>query len=169
MGEECGASSPFLFFCDFDAELAAAVAEGRREEFARFARFRDPAARAAIPDPNDGATFDAAGSLGGARARAAPAPPCAVPRLLELRQEAIVPRLPGMTSGGRYAVDGTVVSVAWPLGDGALLGLVANLGRPSPRLPLPRGETLSASGAPGARARGVLPPGAWWWPGGRDG
>ena len=59
MGEEFGASSPFLFFCDFGPELAAAVTNGRRSEFGRFERFRDPAAQAAIPDPNDAATFAA--------------------------------------------------------------------------------------------------------------
>src|SRR5262249_21648131 len=30
MGEEFGATSPFLFFCDFKGALAAAVTEGRR-------------------------------------------------------------------------------------------------------------------------------------------
>ena len=43
MGEEFGAETPFLFFCDFEKDLAAAVTEGRRNEFARFARFNDPA------------------------------------------------------------------------------------------------------------------------------
>jgi 1,4-alpha-glucan branching enzyme len=36
MGEEFGADTPFLFFCDFGPELAAAVTQGRRREFARF-------------------------------------------------------------------------------------------------------------------------------------
>ena len=58
MGEEFAASSPFLYFCDFDGELAQAVARGRREEFARFSRFADPAARARIPDPNATQTFE---------------------------------------------------------------------------------------------------------------
>ncbi len=58
MGEEFGASAPFLFFCDFGPELAAAVTNGRRAEFGRFERFRDPAAQDAIPDPNDPATFE---------------------------------------------------------------------------------------------------------------
>jgi malto-oligosyltrehalose trehalohydrolase len=58
MGEEFGTESPFLFFCDFEKSLAEAVAAGRRNEFARFARFNDPAARAGIPDPNAPATFE---------------------------------------------------------------------------------------------------------------
>ena len=35
MGEEFAAATPFLFFCDFEPELAAAVTRGRREEFNR--------------------------------------------------------------------------------------------------------------------------------------
>jgi maltooligosyltrehalose trehalohydrolase len=57
MGEEFGAQTPFLFFCDFEAELAKAVTDGRREEFAKFAQFRDPATRNTIPDPNAQSTF----------------------------------------------------------------------------------------------------------------
>ena len=34
MGEEWGAPQPFPFFCDFEGDLAEAVREGRREEFA---------------------------------------------------------------------------------------------------------------------------------------
>jgi malto-oligosyltrehalose trehalohydrolase len=36
MGEEFGASNPFLFFCDFGPELSSKVREGRRSEFERF-------------------------------------------------------------------------------------------------------------------------------------
>ena len=52
MGEEWGASTPFLFFCDFEPELAKLVTEGRRNEFASFAAFSDPARRDRIPDPS---------------------------------------------------------------------------------------------------------------------
>jgi maltooligosyltrehalose trehalohydrolase len=57
MGEEFGAGTPFLFFCDFEAELAKAVTEGRRGEFARFAQYNDPEMRNLIPDPNAETTF----------------------------------------------------------------------------------------------------------------
>jgi maltooligosyltrehalose trehalohydrolase len=54
-GEEWGASSPFLYFTDHaDAELADAVRQGRRAEFADFGWEPD-----AIPDPQDVSTFDA--------------------------------------------------------------------------------------------------------------
>src|SRR6185437_7155982 len=51
MGEEVGATTPFLFFCDFAGDLANAVREGRRREFARFPAFASPDARERIPDP----------------------------------------------------------------------------------------------------------------------
>jgi maltooligosyltrehalose trehalohydrolase len=59
MGEEVGSETPFLFFTDFHDELADAVREGRRKEFAKFAAFADPQAREAIPDPNALSTFEA--------------------------------------------------------------------------------------------------------------
>ena len=52
MGEEWGCRQPFLFFCDFDGELGEAVRKGRREEFSRFASFKD-----SIPDPLAESTF----------------------------------------------------------------------------------------------------------------
>jgi maltooligosyltrehalose trehalohydrolase len=57
MGEEWGCRQPFLFFCDFEGALGEAVRNGRREEFARFAAFRDPQARERIPDPLAEDTF----------------------------------------------------------------------------------------------------------------
>jgi 1,4-alpha-glucan branching enzyme len=57
MGEEFAASTPFLFFCDFEGDLAKAVRDGRRAEFAKFRQFRDAATRDRIPDPNAEGTF----------------------------------------------------------------------------------------------------------------
>jgi maltooligosyltrehalose trehalohydrolase len=57
MGEEFGAKTPFLFFCDFQGDLAKAVTEGRRAEFSRFKEFRDASVRDSIPDPNAESTF----------------------------------------------------------------------------------------------------------------
>ncbi|WP_413194425.1 malto-oligosyltrehalose trehalohydrolase [Pararobbsia alpina] len=57
MGEEAGSTQPFLFFTDYEGDLANAVREGRRKEFAKFSAFSDPQRRADIPDPNDLATF----------------------------------------------------------------------------------------------------------------
>jgi maltooligosyltrehalose trehalohydrolase len=54
MGEEWAASTPWPYFTDFDdPELARAVSEGRRREFAHFGwRPED------VPDPQDPATFE---------------------------------------------------------------------------------------------------------------
>jgi maltooligosyltrehalose trehalohydrolase len=57
MGEEWGAEEPFLFFCDFKGDLATAVREGRRREFARFPEFADSGCVARIPDPLSEGTF----------------------------------------------------------------------------------------------------------------
>ncbi|CAN5553667.1 malto-oligosyltrehalose trehalohydrolase [soil metagenome] len=57
MGEEWGATTPFLYFSDYADELREAITKGRREEFAQFPRFSDPAVRAQIPDPCSEATF----------------------------------------------------------------------------------------------------------------
>jgi maltooligosyltrehalose trehalohydrolase len=59
MGQEWAARSPFLYFTDHHAELGRQVTEGRRREFAAFAAFADETARAAIPDPQAAATFQA--------------------------------------------------------------------------------------------------------------
>ena len=54
-GEEWASSSPFLYFADHeDPELARAVSEGRKKEFAAFGW--NPAS---IPDPESQATFEA--------------------------------------------------------------------------------------------------------------
>ena len=54
MGEEWGATAPFLYFTAHeDAELGSAVSEGRKREFAAFGWDPD-----AIPDPQDPATFE---------------------------------------------------------------------------------------------------------------
>ncbi|MEJ2436374.1 MAG: malto-oligosyltrehalose trehalohydrolase, partial [Pseudolabrys sp.] len=56
MGDEWGATAPFPFFCDFHGELAEAVRQGRRREFAEaYALHGDE-----IPDPLSGASRDAA-------------------------------------------------------------------------------------------------------------
>jgi len=160
MGEEFGAATPFLYFCDFQGELADAVREGRRREFARFSQFADPAARERIPDPNSPETF--------ARSRldwdSLEQPPhrdwLELHRsLLALRRDEIVPRLHGLAGGGaRFARLGERGLVcAWHLGDGSWLHLVANLGaQAADGFPRPAGRVLhavpegAADGLPGS-------------------
>jgi maltooligosyltrehalose trehalohydrolase len=53
MGEEYGERAPFQFFSDhIDEEIAVATREGRRNEFAAFASFKEE-----IPDPQSEQTF----------------------------------------------------------------------------------------------------------------
>src|SRR5581483_11017043 len=59
MGEEFGAKTPFLFFCDFGPDLAPKVTVGRRSEFARFAEFSSVESQSKIPDPSSPGTFQA--------------------------------------------------------------------------------------------------------------
>ena len=59
MGQEWGASTPFLYFTDHPEPLGHLVTVGRRQEFGAFSAFRDPAVRDRIPDPQSEATFDA--------------------------------------------------------------------------------------------------------------
>ena len=59
MGQEWGASSPFLYFTDHHPELGRLVTEGRRREFSRFRAFADAETRARIPDPQAASTFEA--------------------------------------------------------------------------------------------------------------
>ncbi|MGE3840308.1 MAG: malto-oligosyltrehalose trehalohydrolase [Vicinamibacterales bacterium] len=57
MGQEWGATSPFLYFTDHRGDLGERVTHGRRLEFGRFAAFADEEVRARIPDPQATDTF----------------------------------------------------------------------------------------------------------------
>jgi malto-oligosyltrehalose trehalohydrolase len=135
MGEEWAAAQTFPFFCDFGPELAEAVREGRRREFARFPEFRDAKARERIPDPNAPDTF-ARAVLNWADLRLPPHREWLAfyRALLALRHREIVPRLRGLV-GGRGASYETVgdrgLVARWRLGDDSLLSLIANLGEPA--------------------------------------
>ncbi|MDH3320314.1 MAG: DUF3459 domain-containing protein, partial [Betaproteobacteria bacterium] len=115
--------------CDFGPELAQAVSNGRREEFARFAAFADPKARAAIPDPGSADTFARSKLDWPCRARTPHRERLALVReLLRLRREHLVPRFAGLRKGGRYAVRDGVLRVSWTLGDRSTLHLATDAG-----------------------------------------
>ncbi len=59
MGQEFGASSPFVFFADHKPDLAKLVHQGRRDFVAQFASLATPEAQANIPDPADEKIFQA--------------------------------------------------------------------------------------------------------------
>jgi maltooligosyltrehalose trehalohydrolase len=131
MGEEWAASTPFLFFCDFEPELAAKVTEGRRAEFGAFAEFADPAARARIPDPAAPATFVAStlrwDELEGEPHRSRLA---YYRRLLAIRRDFVAPHVPHLRVGGATfeRVGAAGLRAHFPLDDGGALVLDANLG-----------------------------------------
>ena len=166
MGEEYGAATPFQFFCDFGPELGAAVAKGRRAEFARFAAFADEADLARIPDPNDPATF--------ARSRLDWSELDATEHaawhdyhraLLALRHRRIVPLLPhlkGYCGKARVLAD-TALEAVWSGDQGQRLTLVANVGAadaPAPATPV--GERIYATEATGA-VRKLAPWSVSWY------
>lgn len=128
MGEEWNAQQPFLFFCDFEAALAALVREGRRGEFSRFERFRDETARLLIPDPSALDTFERSRLDWDALADPAHRQWLELyRRLLKLRAEEIAPRLAG-ASGLAYSVsEAGELCASWQMGDGTRLHLYANL------------------------------------------
>ncbi|HMO48886.1 MAG TPA: malto-oligosyltrehalose trehalohydrolase [Rubrivivax sp.] len=164
MGEEFAASTPFLYFCDFDGELAAAVRRGRRQEFAAFAAFADAAARERIADPNAEASFAASrlrweerDSRRGRRRLAL------VQQLLALRREHLLPHLPALRRGGVARSSESGFRVDWPLGDGWHWTMRARFGAPAGHWPLAAGESVvyragavAAAGAAGEQADQVL-------------
>ncbi len=143
MGEEFGTKTPFLFFCDFEKGLAEAVAAGRRNEFARFTKFNDPAARAGIPDPNASTTFERSRLNWGEIAEPEHREWLHFYRqLLNLRSQHIVPRLsdPCAIKAGYEVHSESGLSAHWEFPDGQKLSLLANLGQSSVQ-----GLTSSAS------------------------
>ena len=150
MGEEWGETRPFQFFCDFEGELADAVREGRRREFAKWPAFADPALREKIPDPNDPETFERSClDWDKTDADAGKARLALFRELNAIRAREIAPRLPGMRSmqARAEAVGERGLRVAWTLGDGATLTMRANLGgAPLDLDPDSKGQSLFAYG-----------------------
>jgi len=153
MGEEFAASTPFLYFCDFGPELARKVADGRRAEFGLFKAFASEAARAAIADPNDAASF-AASRLRWDELQIAPHRQwhADVSRLLAARHAQLVPLL----RGGCHALTDTCTAdtlrVSWSLGptptaQSGRLHLVAHFGdAPLADVPPAPGQLLHTDG-----------------------
>jgi 1,4-alpha-glucan branching enzyme len=117
-------------FSEFGPELAGAVTEGRRKEFAAWPAFADAAARRRIPDPQDPATMGASALNWDERIlRQHRAMLEHYHDLLALRHGTIVPHLAhGVTSDGYQVLGKTTVRARWRFGDGAQLELLAHLG-----------------------------------------
>jgi maltooligosyltrehalose trehalohydrolase len=167
MGEEYGATQPFLYFTSYlQEDLANAVREGRRQEFARFPAFSDPQKRAQIPDPNAEQTF----------LDSIPHPDSAkaelwrdwVKAMLTIRREQIMPRLKGAKPVGAEVLGASAVKARWRMRDGKVLMIAVNLGdRPVSvsmnKLVDGRGGTIlfETDSVPDALPDGTLPPHAF--------
>jgi maltooligosyltrehalose trehalohydrolase len=158
MGQEAASPSPFLFFTDHNPELARAVREGRRREFAGFGHFSDPERLAKIPDPNALETFE--------RSKPKQHPVESEKRselyrnLLALRFAEIVPRLNGARGLDAAAVGPAAVLARWRMGDGAVLTVASNFaGEPVAIPPQPQRLLFSSweSAGRGARAGRLEP------------
>ena len=145
MGEEWGSKAPFPFFCDFQGDLAKAVREGRRREFAgAYAKYGDE-----IPDPL--ASLDRAVRGAGLVVGAISRPGANGWRWCEncssVRQREIIPRLAGAAFGGAQATENGLLTATWRMGDGATLALTANLSNARPPAMRPTKPREPRSGA----------------------
>lgn len=142
MGEEYGETHPFLFFTDFDGDLAKAVREGRAKEFAGHAGHQGES----VPDPNAEQTFNKS-KLDWEKLNSSEGKNwLALSReLLTLRQKYIVPLLAGAggDSGKVLETAEGFFAVSWTFPKGTL-SMALNIGeasRPVPELP---GKTIFA-------------------------
>ena len=142
MGEENASRTPFLFFTDHGAELADAVRQGRRNEFARFPAFADPEKRERIPDPNAPRTFEA--SVPHGDKAHGPSREALYRDLIALRQAEVVARLDGAHALDAKAVGPKAVLARWRMGDGSVLTLASNLDHASVSITPPHGRRLFA-------------------------
>ena len=124
MGEEWGSKVPFPFFCGFEGELAEAVRQGRRREYAwAYAKYGEE-----VPDPLQPSTFRSAVLDWDSRDQQSGKKRLALVRqLLAIRRQEIVPHLAGAAFGDAQAADNALLTAHWRMGDGATLRLTANL------------------------------------------
>jgi len=127
MGEEWGCRQPFPFFCDFTGDLARAVEEGRRREFAQaYQQAKDGGEPPSALDPQTflAAKLDWSGWDQDALERYE-----LVRLLLVMRQREIVPRLQGARPVRTDSLGAAkpIALLTWTLADGAGLTLLANL------------------------------------------
>jgi malto-oligosyltrehalose trehalohydrolase len=143
MGEEDASETPFVFFTDHKDDLAQAVREGRRREFAEFFHSTDPSLIAQLSDPNEPATFHGS--------KPTPSPIRGKERrqfyrhLLSLRRREIVPRLLGTRALNASTIGPAAVIARWRLNDGAVLTIATNLAVEAVSLPKAFPDLLFAS------------------------
>jgi len=146
MGDEWGAREPFPFFCDFKDDLAKAVRDGRKREFAEaYALHGDEIPDPLLPETRASATLDW---------QALTQPEYAarldlVRAVLAARQRHVAPLIPAMTTPGDVRFENDVLCASWAAGGKSLL-LLANLSEADKLRPgnLARGEPIWGGAAP---------------------
>ena len=126
-GEEFGATTPFLYFADWQGDLREAVRQGREREFGHAAR----AAGRELPDACSMATFEASRLDETQRASAEGMRWLdMVQRALAMRKAHLAPRHALLTTRGHVAerVGDTGIRVIWRYDDGQCVLLEFNLG-----------------------------------------
>ncbi|MDR5761866.1 malto-oligosyltrehalose trehalohydrolase [Caballeronia sp. LZ035] len=146
MEEQYGSTQPFLFFTDYHDQLADAVREGRRKEFAKFSAFSDEKRRAQIPDPNDIKTFEMSSPHATSNTANSTHKQDEEDRLawlhfyrsaLTVRAKLVTPRLKGAKALGAQVLGEKALIARWKLGDGQTLTVALNLDE----APVALGET----------------------------
>ena len=128
MGEEYGWTGPFQYFTSYDdPQLANAVREGRRKEFAAFPEFADPEQRDLIPDPNAESTWAQSQVPANASDQNGAQWYSWYASVLRLRQRHVVPGIVGARSEGAKVLASGAVAAMWRLGDGTGLLICTNL------------------------------------------
>lgn len=167
MGEEFAATTPFLYFCDYHGDLANAVTNGRRNEFARFAKFSSPEVRDSIPDPNNEQTFLKSKLNWASLSESRHSNSLTFYRnLLLLRHRVICPHLKYKADSiCRSSENPRVLSIDWTFPDRTRLELRANLGDTPSETPPPYSGTVfyRSDKAKSAPSSGVIPPWSVLW------
>ena len=153
MGQEWGASTPFLYFTDHAEELGRRITAGRREEFRNFDSFGDDASHGTVPDPQSSSTFERSRLDRAERAAPGHAHVLAIHRaMLRLRAND-----PVLRSGGtaRAWAEGDVLVVERVSGE-HVRRLVLNLGPSRDDVGAPPGSELLVASHEGASLGGPL-------------
>ncbi len=148
MGEEWGSSSAFTYFCDLP-QLATAIREGRRKEFAMFPEFASSEAREALPDPNDPATFERARLAWGELDDMTHSQRLEwYRRVLTLRREILQAVFRTRSTSSSFSREATGLRVSWGFEHDVESTLVANLSNARlVQVPRPEGRVIFAQGA----------------------
>ncbi|RYF63031.1 MAG: DUF3459 domain-containing protein, partial [Comamonadaceae bacterium] len=126
MGDEFGATTPFLYFANWEGELRDAVRAGRQREFSHEASDAHP-----LPDPCHAMTRSASrldwvqSELPAGRERSA-----LVQLALDIRRQYFEPHAPALLAGAHTAerAGQRGLRIGWSYGGGRQIWLEANLG-----------------------------------------